>query len=121
MAMPDEGPAPAMQVVQDGEQLQDILRSNPAVLVLYGAPTCGVCTAIKPRLLDLLRQRFTQLVPVYVDCAASPELSAQEGIFTLPVVRVYFEGQRFVQRVRVFGLQDLAEDIQRPYDLISAP
>jgi len=110
-----------MQVVVDSEQLQAVLRSYPAVLVLFGSPTCGVCTALKPRLLDLLEERFAQLMPVYVDCAASPKLSAQEGIFTLPVVRVYFEGQRFVERVRVFAVQALAEDIQRPYDLISAP
>ncbi len=110
-----------MQVVVDSEQLQDVLRCHSAVLVLYGSPTCGVCTVLKPRLLDLLKERFPQLKPVYVDCAASPGLSAQEGIFTLPVVRVYFEGQRFVERVRVFALQALAQDIQRPYDLISAP
>ncbi len=110
-----------MPTVCEPEALQDILRSHPAVLVLFGSATCGACTALKPKLQMLLQDRFPLLVPVYVDCEQSPKLSAQEGVFTLPVVRVYFEGQRFVERVRVFALTALADDIQRPYDLIRAP
>lgn len=104
--------------VTDLETLRATIEAQPAVLVLYGGPTCGVCTVVRPKLEAMLAERFPELEALYVDCDASPELSAQEGIHTRPVVRVYFDGQRFVEHARAFGIEQVAGDITRPYGLM---
>lgn len=107
-----------MRTVTAEADLQAELRVHAAVLVLYGGPTCGVCTALRPRISAMAEQRFPKLRTLYVDCEASPELAAQQGVHTRPVVRVYFEGRRFVEKVWVFALKVLAHEIQRPYELL---
>ena len=107
-----------MHSIQDDAALQAVLQREPAALILFGGPTCGVCAAVKPRLEALMAARFPRLFMGYVDCEASPELAAQQGVYALPVVRVYFEGHRFTERARVFGLEALAAEVERPYGLM---
>jgi thioredoxin 1 len=107
-----------VEPITDLEALQSLLRRELGALILYGGPTCGVCAAVKPRLEAMMQARFPRLSLGYVDCEASPDLCAQEGVYTLPVVRVYFEGRRFAERVRVFGLAELADELARPYGLL---
>lgn len=107
-----------MTPVADLETLRATIEAQPGVLVLYGGATCGVCTVIKPKLEALITERFPKLETLYVDCDASPDLAAQEGIHTRPVVRVYFDGQRFVEHARAFGIEQVAGDIDRPYALM---
>ncbi len=106
--------------IEETDRVMDTVASRPAVLLLFGGVTCGVCTAIKPKIERMLAERFTQIDALYIDCVAHPDFSAQQGVHTLPVVRVYFDGQPHVERVRAFGIEQLAEDIARPYGMLFA-
>ena len=109
-----------MQNVCSEEALSELLRSCPAVLLLYGGATCGVCQAIKPRLETLAKEEFPKLVTAYIDCqeAAGP-LCAAQGIFSLPIVQLWFEGQRFAEFARVFSVGDVRSALERPYELMT--
>ncbi|SHK26897.1 Thioredoxin [Marinobacter antarcticus] len=84
-----------MQNVSSEEVLSELIQSSPAVLLLYGGASCGVCQSIKPRLEALAREEFPNLVTAYIDCqgAATP-LCAARGIFSLPVVQLWFNEQK---------------------------
>lgn len=109
-----------MQKVCSEETLADLLKSSPAVLLLYGGATCGVCQAIKPRLEALANEEFPKLATAYIDCqeAAGP-LCAAQGIFSLPVVQLWFDGQRFAEFARVFSIGDVRSALERPYELMT--
>lgn len=109
-----------MQTICSEEQLSEWLQCNPAVLLLYGGKSCGVCQAIKPQLEKLARDEFPKLATAYIDCqqAATP-LCAARGIFSLPVVQLWFDGQRFAEFVRVFSISDVRAALERPYHLLS--
>ena len=107
-----------MTPVESLEALKAAIDAHPGVLVLFGGPTCQVCEAIRPRLEAVLAERFPRLETLYVDCDAQPELAAQVGIHTRPVVRVYFDGQLHAERIRAFGLEQVAQDVARPYGLM---
>ena len=81
-----------MQTITTAEDLQP-LSSHPALLVLWGGAHCGVCQAIRPRLEALMAEHFAAAALAYVDCADAPALCAQEGVFSLPVLRFYVHGQ----------------------------
>jgi len=53
----------------------------------------------------------------YVDCQASPEISAQYGVFSLPVIKVYMGNQLVAERAGVFSLQQLLQDLERIYSI----
>ncbi|EMP56305.1 hypothetical protein MSNKSG1_10538 [Marinobacter santoriniensis NKSG1] len=101
------------------EALSDLLQSNPAVLVLFGGPHCGVCQALKPQLEKLVSDEFPKLTTAYIDCQeAATAVCAARGIFSLPVVQLWFGGQRFAEFVRVFSMGEVRSALERPYRLM---
>ena len=102
----------SMQAITTAEDLQP-LRSHPALLVLYGGAHCGVCQAIRPRLEALMAEHFAAITLAYVDCADAPALCAQEGVFSLPVLRFYVHDQLALEYARSFGLHEVAAQMQR--------
>lgn len=103
--------------VTSEEALTELAGTSSAALVLYGGETCGVCQAVKPQLERLARDEFPELVLAYVDCQASSSLCAARGIFSLPVVHLWFQGQRFAEFARVFAIGDVRAALERPYRL----
>lgn len=105
-----------MQAHLTREQIEH-LKSTQAVLLLFGGPHCGVCQAIKPKLEFLLAQHYPEMARVYVDCAGSPDICAQHGVFSLPVVQLYIEGRLCLERGRSFSLLELGAEMERIYGL----
>ena len=101
-----------MQAITTAEDLQ-LLRANSALLVLWGGAHCGVCQAIRPRLEALMAEHFAAAALAYVDCADAPALCAQEGVFSLPVLRLYVQGQLALEYARSFSLQQVLGDIEQ--------
>ena len=101
-----------MQTITTAEDLQP-LSSHPALLVLWGGAHCGVCQAIRPRLEALMAEHFAAAALAYVDCADAPALCAQEGVFSLPVLRFYVHGQLALEYARSFSLQQVLGDMER--------
>lgn len=87
-----------------------------AALLLFGAPDCGVCQAIKPR-LEAALGALPELQLFYVDCQRQPAACAQRGVFSLPVCRFYLDGRLALERARVFSLTALIEDVIRLHGL----
>ncbi|NWN91167.1 thioredoxin family protein [Marinobacter adhaerens] len=106
-----------MRVVNSEEALTELISTSPAALVLYGGESCGVCQAVKPQLEQLVRAEFPELVMAYVDCQASVSVCAARGVFSLPVIHLWFEGQRFAEFARVFSIGDVRAALERPYRL----
>lgn len=111
-----------MTPVADHAALEAALAAHPALLVLYGGRACGVCQAIKPRLDAMLAAEFPHMEARYADCQdEAAALCAQRRVFSLPVVELWFEGQRFATFARVFSLGEVRRAIQRPYAALFAP
>lgn len=105
-----------MQTIATAPQLE-LLKAQPALLVLFGGAHCGVCQAIKPRIDGLMAQHFPEITLAYVDCEQTPDACAQHGVFTLPVVKLFVHGQLCLEMARSFSLQELRSRIDRIYRL----
>lgn len=91
---------------------QELSASTPALhLVLWGGAHCGVCHSIKPRLLEMAAAQFPQLALLYVDCHSYPAAGAQYGVFSLPVLRLYVDGQVAREYIRAFGLAQVQQEL----------
>jgi thioredoxin-like negative regulator of GroEL len=105
-----------MQKITQQQDL-DTLQSTGALLILFGAPPCSVCQSLKHKLNEILPQQFPKLKSAYVDCQATPEISAQHGVFSLPVLKVYMDGQLVLEQAGVFSLQQALLQLSRLYQL----
>ena len=104
-----------MNTVDSLDQLQTLKQEKDAVLVLFGGANCGVCQSIKPQIDEKFSKTFPELEMVYIDCEQAQEICAQHGVFSLPVVQVFFMGQKFIEEVRGFSLVALEEAIAAVY------
>lgn len=104
-------------ILETTAQFTAFLQQNPAAVVYFSGPDCAVCQVLKPRVLALLQQEFPRIAVAVVDCAAAPELAAQQAVFAVPVVMVHFDGQELLRLARNFTPGQLAAALERPYAL----
>jgi thioredoxin-like negative regulator of GroEL len=101
--------------LENQAQLDTLKQEREAVLILFGGANCGVCQTIKPQIDDKFSVKFSELEMVYIDCEQLQEVCAQHGVFSLPVVQVFFMGQKFIEKVRGFSLLELEQEIEKTY------
>jgi thioredoxin-like negative regulator of GroEL len=104
--------------MSEERSLDALIAQEQAVLVLFGAPTCRVCGDIKPHLFAAVSEAYPSIKVHYVDCNEQVKTCAQRGVFSLPVVQVYLEGQKFLEKVRVFSIGQVIDELARPMQLL---
>lgn len=98
--------------------LAALLAAEDAVLAYFSTPECRVCKALKPKIKEMLAAEFPKVVWRYVDCEAEPELAAQNMVFAVPTLVVYFGGRESTRQSRNVGVGELAEAMRRPYGFL---
>ena len=91
-------PTAVTHPLETPEQLDAILKQYPAVLLLFGAPSCGVCQALKPQIAAMLAEDFPRMQLAHINCEAQVELAARYQVFSLPVVETIFYGKKSKSR-----------------------
>jgi thioredoxin-like negative regulator of GroEL len=104
-----------MKQLKNQAQLDELKHKKDVVLVLFGGEHCGVCQTIKPQIFANFSVKFPDLAMVYIDCEQMQEICAQHGVFSLPVVQVFFMGQKFIEEIRGFSLLALEQEIEKTY------
>ncbi|WP_244610274.1 thioredoxin family protein [Bathymodiolus heckerae thiotrophic gill symbiont] len=84
-------------------------------MILFGSTNCGVCQTIKPQIETKFSDKFPDLVMVYIDCEQLQAVCAQHGVFSLPVVQVFFMGQKFIEEIQGFSLLALGQKIEQVF------
>lgn len=107
-----------MKTIASTNEYQQIINSNEVVLGYYSHKKCNVCKTLKPKLYHEFGKAFPKMVQIYIDIEQFPEIAAQQSIFTVPVIVVYFEGKESLLKARNFGIDELAREIERPYSII---
>lgn len=102
----------------DVEEIKNIIETEAAVGVYFSSPNCGVCHALKPKVEELFSNEFPAIKFVHIEIDKSPGISGEYGVFSAPTLLVFFEGKEFLRKVRLMGIQELQEKIERPYNLL---
>lgn len=104
--------------VDNLETLGKLLGEAPLAVVYFGAPTCGICHALKPKIEALCESRFPKALLLEVDRDVSPDVAAAWSVFSLPTVVVATEGREGRRFVRSFSVEALHDAVVRPYGLL---
>ena len=94
------------------------LIDNQSVALYFTSPECNVCKVLKPKVRELIDQKFPEMDLHFIDITENPETAAAFQVFTVPVILIYFEGREYIRKVRNIGLIELEKEISRPYELL---
>jgi len=97
--------------------LKQSIAEEPALLLWFSGPNCGVCHALWPRIEALLEAEFPRVARQRVDIAVSPDIAAEFGVFSIPVAIFFFDGRETSRFVRNFSPAQVREALERPYGL----
>ena len=107
-----------METVHSLEELNRIIAENTGVLAYFSHKRCNVCLTLKPKLSEVFKEQFPRIKQVYVDIEETPEVAAQQSIFAVPVIVVYFDGRESYRKARNVGIDELTALVKRPYQMI---
>ncbi len=86
--------------------------------VYFKGTNCGVCNVLLPQ----IEAHFLAHYPLFefevIDVENQPELAAQYGVFTVPVLLIVSEGKENFRFVRHFSTAQVDEKIGRLYRLM---
>jgi len=100
------------------EELEEILKSEIAVLLFFNTISCNVGESLEPKIKNLLNSNFPKLKFYTVDINFSPKVAAKCNAFVEPTLIVYFEGKETIRKSRNIGIYELESLIAKPYQLI---
>ena len=101
------------------EEVQNIIREEVGVLLYFSGEHCNVCHALRPKFKELFDSQFPQIKQVYLDAHEHAEISAHYSVFALPTMLVFLDGREFVREGRAVSMHKLAEQLQRPYGMMT--
>ncbi len=106
-----------MQTVED---IKKIIEENLAVMVYFSAPTCNVCHALKPKLLEAIDKNFKEIKVISIDTSLDQEVAAHFSVFAIPTVLVFLDGREFLRKSRHMSVDEVVREIKRPYDIMTS-
>lgn len=107
-----------MHTISSIVEFNDLVNENQAVLAYFSTEACSVCKVLKPKVAQMLAESFPSIRAGYIQSDQLPELAAQMRVFTAPTVVVFFAGRETIRKSRAFGIEELRDEIKRPYDLL---
>ncbi|MPM58038.1 hypothetical protein SDC9_104867 [bioreactor metagenome] len=106
-----------MDIINSNEAIEALINNNEMVLVYFGGNNCGVCTALKPKVQEILK-KYPRIKSAQVDVEQSIKISAYYNIFTIPAILVFIEGKEIIREARHISIQEVDAKIERYYNMI---
>lgn len=100
------------------EKFQESIHNNEAVLIYFSHEQCNVCKVLKPKVKTMLDENYPKIKMYYADTVLHPEIAAQNSIFTVPTIVIYFDNREFLRVSRNVSIKELQEKVQRPYEMM---
>lgn len=91
-----------------------------AALFYFSHENCNVCKVLKPKVAEMIQANFPETGLFYIDINKSPVFAGQLRIFSVPTLLVFFDGKEYFRQSRNIGIEQLKDQMQRPYSMIFA-
>ena len=106
--------------MQTIESIQKTISGNLAVMLYFSAPSCNVCHALKPKLLDAIERNFPAFEIIGIDISQQMEISSHFSILAIPTVLVFLDGKEFLRKSRHMSVDEVISAIRRPYEIMTS-
>jgi len=99
------------------EDLQNKIKNTDAIMIYFSGENCGICHALQPKIKTAFDQYFPKIEQLYIKAEENKQIAAHFGIFALPSIIVYFENKEFLKQSRLISVDQIVQNINRPYSL----
>jgi len=99
-------------------EVEKLIQEKDALVLYFSHDACNVCKVLKPKVKELLTEKYPKCEFGYVNTVEHPEVAANFQVFAVPTVLVYFQGKEYYRFSRNIGLGQIDEAIARPYQLL---
>ncbi len=100
------------------KEIEKTVKDNLAVMLYFSAPTCNVCHALKPKLLDAIETNFKEFKIMSIDISIEQEIAAHYSVFAIPTVLIFLDGREFLRKSRHMSVDEVVREIRRPYEIM---
>ena len=100
------------------ENIEKTIQENMAVMLYFSAPTCNVCQALKPKLLEAIEKNFQAFKIVSIDVSLQQEVAAHFQVFAIPTLLIFLDGREFIRKSRHMSVDEVVREIKRPYEIM---
>ena len=100
------------------DEIEKTVKENLAVMLYFSAPTCNVCHALKPKLLEAIETNFKEFKIISIDTSIEQEIAAHYSVFAIPTVLIFLDGREFLRKSRHMSVDEVVREIQRPYEIM---
>ncbi len=98
--------------------VQNEIKQNAAILLYFYSDRCAPCVSLRPKVQELITEDFPKMTAIFIDSEAHPEITAHFSVFANPTLLVFFENREFQRWSKFVAITQIAEAIERPYNLI---
>jgi thioredoxin 1 len=106
------------QEIQSIDEFNEILQQKDAVLSYFSHEQCNVCKVLKPKIAEMINKNYPKIDLIYANTVKNPEIAGQFSVFTVPTIIAFFGGREQFRKSRSIGVDELNEQIERPYSMI---
>lgn len=106
-----------LETLYTSEAIQQLISENEMTLIFFGSKSCNVCSAIKPKIEEILKD-YPKIKGAQVDVEKSPQAAAGFHVFTIPVIAVYIEEKEMIREARYVSLEVIRDKIERYHSLL---
>lgn len=107
-----------MNYIKSADEFNTIIKNELGVLFYFSTVSCNVGEALESKVENMLTEHFPKIPMYFVDTNALPELAAQQSVFVVPTVLVYFDGKETIRKSRNISIGDLGASIERLYKIL---
>jgi thiol-disulfide isomerase/thioredoxin len=97
--------------------IQGFINSGKMRMLYLSRPACGVCTAIKPKLMEILN-KYPAIESAYINMDLIPESAGEYSIFTIPGILFFIDGKEVIREARYISLEEIETRIERYYNML---
>ncbi|MEX2445311.1 MAG: thioredoxin family protein [Alkalispirochaeta sp.] len=101
-------------------ELKHVITECPFVVAYFSRPDCGVCTALKPKINDMVAD-LPDAHMYYVNLDDIPEAAGEYSIFTIPGILLFVDGRETLREARYVNTDDLESRMRRLHTLRFSP
>jgi len=99
-------------------EIEFFIQNRSIALVYFTTNSCSVADALKPKVIDLIKDKFPTIEIYFIDMNSSLELSAHYQVFVEPTIIVFVEGKETIRTARNISIFELETQLNRIYKLI---
>ncbi len=98
-----------MDAIKSADEFYRFISQKKPSIVVFSTHDCSTCPTIERK----IEENFPQMKKRVVFLDDLPEISGKTGIFSVPVVSIFFDSNEMARFAGIFSINDIKNRIER--------